>query len=60
MYDHSVYSGHRKHSGKPSHLKYPQLITVKVRAEANLNRDLLQFPLKGTALRYTWSFQSGP
>ena len=37
-----------------------QPITVNVRAEANLNRDLLQLPLEGTALRYTWPFQSGP
>jgi len=36
-----------------------QPITVNVRAEANLNRDLLHLPLEGTALRYTWPFQSG-
>ena len=37
-----------------------QLITVNVRTEANLNRNLLQFPLECTALRYTWSFQGAP
>jgi len=37
-----------------------QLITVDVRAEANLNWDLLQLRLEGTAIRYTWPFQNDP
>jgi len=37
-----------------------QLITVNVSAEANLNRDLFQFSLEGTALRCTRPSESGP
>jgi len=37
-----------------------QLITVNVSAKANLNRDLLKFPLEGTALRCTQPSESGP
>jgi len=37
-----------------------EIITVKVNAEANLNRDLLPFPLEGIALCHTRPSQTGP
>jgi len=57
---HRVYSDPGKHQVTLQIWNILQLITVNVRAKPNLNQDLLQLSLEGTALRYTWPFQIGP
>ena len=56
---HNVFGGPRKHSRKSSNLKYPPTHHSKRKCRDNLNRDLLQFALEGTALRYTQPSESG-
>jgi len=49
----NVFGGPRKDSGKSSNLKDLPTQHRKRYCRANSNRDLLQFPLKGAALRFT-------